>query len=236
MGKLTLATKLMLQSNSLTSTIPTEMGKLSMATEFTCQSNGVMTGTIPTELGGLTELQILRLNNMDLSGSIPTELGRLADLTFVTLFQAKLSGVIPTELGRATKLTSIRINGQAPGFTGPIPTELGRLNVLKNLQIQHNALTGTIPTELAAVDSLTRMEACSNEGLCGEVPAGLTLAAQSCSWGNTADTKLGTTCPVACCNVLRENAISCCWASSLSKTWEELAEEGMCKGDDNPAC
>ena len=57
-------------------------------------------GTIPAELGGLTELSQLSLTNNKLTGGIPAELGNLSKLTKLSLSNNKLSGAIPAELGR----------------------------------------------------------------------------------------------------------------------------------------
>ena len=42
-----------------------------------------LTGTIPVELGNLTNLRILALGGNQLSGTIPPELGRLANLQLI---------------------------------------------------------------------------------------------------------------------------------------------------------
>jgi Leucine-rich repeat (LRR) protein len=43
-----------------------------------------LTGTIPTELGNLSNLTTLYLYDNELTGSIPTELGNLSNLTITT--------------------------------------------------------------------------------------------------------------------------------------------------------
>ena len=53
-------------------------------TELLFYSNQ-LSGTIPTQLGQLTNLQYLNLNNNQLSGTIPVELGQLTELTDLTL-------------------------------------------------------------------------------------------------------------------------------------------------------
>ena len=63
-----------------------------------------LSGSIPTELGNLTGLEDLRLHNNKLSGTIPTELGQLSSLTSLSLGDNQLSGSIPTELGNLTDL------------------------------------------------------------------------------------------------------------------------------------
>jgi Leucine-rich repeat (LRR) protein len=45
-------------------------------------SRNLLTGTIPTELGKLTNLRMLSLSGNQLTGTIPSELGKLNNLVF----------------------------------------------------------------------------------------------------------------------------------------------------------
>ena len=63
-----------------------------------------MSGEIPSELGSLTNLQVLSLSQNQLSGEIPSELGNLAGLQELDLSENQLSGEIPSELGSLTNL------------------------------------------------------------------------------------------------------------------------------------
>ena len=58
-----------------------------------------MTGEIPPELGGLSNLTRLWLDNNQLTGEIPPELGGLSNLTLLSLSSNQLTGEIPPELG-----------------------------------------------------------------------------------------------------------------------------------------
>ena len=71
--------------------------------------NNGLNGTIPTELGNLTNLTELWLAQNQLTGNIPTELGNLTNLTSLYLIINQLSGSIPTELGNLTNLTSLSL-------------------------------------------------------------------------------------------------------------------------------
>ena len=57
-----------------------------------------LTGTIPTEVGGLKALRYLQIHNNDLSGTIPTELGGIPSLTYVWIDTNRFSGGIPDEI------------------------------------------------------------------------------------------------------------------------------------------
>ena len=54
-----------------------------------------LTGSIPPEIGSLTNLRHLYLYNNQLTGSIPSEIGNLTNLTRLYLENNQLTGVIP---------------------------------------------------------------------------------------------------------------------------------------------
>ena len=58
-----------------------------------------MTGSIPAELGDLTELKWLVLVGNQLTGSIPAELGDLTNLERLWLSSNELTGCVPVGLG-----------------------------------------------------------------------------------------------------------------------------------------
>jgi len=88
-------------------------------TEINMSSNN-LTGSIPKELGSLTNLKYLDLDNNKLSGSIPKELGSLENLMELEVSGNSLVGTIPPELGNLTKLTSTDIGYNAL-YTYDIP-------------------------------------------------------------------------------------------------------------------
>jgi len=73
----------------------------------------ILTGTLPTEVGLLTNLWEMWLNNNDLTGSLPTELGlltRMIDEGFGTPFNVEnnegLCGLVPT-LAETTPISTV---------------------------------------------------------------------------------------------------------------------------------
>ena len=149
--------------------IPAELGSLTNL-RYLRLDNNALTGSIPTELGSLTALRYLRLNNNALTGSIPTELGNLSNLESLTLYGNALTGPIPTELGSLTALRYLSLGGNE--LTGSIPTELGNLSNLESLQLYGNKLTGPIPTELGSLSNLESLQLGSN-ALTGPIPTEL---------------------------------------------------------------
>ena len=81
-----------------------------------------LTGSIPPEIGSLTNLRHLYLYNNQLTGSIPSEIGKLTNLTHLYLDNNQLTGSIPSEIGNLTNLTELMLSGNQ--LTGIIPDEI----------------------------------------------------------------------------------------------------------------
>ena len=127
-------------------------------------------GSVPAEIGSLTNLGYLSLNHNALTGPIPAELGNLSNLGSLYLWDNALTGPIPTELGSLSNLESLRLDNNA--LTGPIPTELGSLTALRYLFLGRNELTGPVPTELGNLSNLESLYLWDN-ALTGPIPTEL---------------------------------------------------------------
>lgn len=115
-------------------------------------SQNALTGGIPSQLGGLSNLLDLNFHRNELTGQIPSELGNLASLKSLDLSTNKLAGQIPPELGNLTNLEALSLSWNE--LAGQIPPELGNLTNLKQLMIQGNRLSGEIPSELGNLTNL----------------------------------------------------------------------------------
>ena len=160
-------TSLVLSDSQLTGTIPSELGSLSNLKSLNL-SNNRLTGTIPAELGSLSNLESLNLSSNELTG-IPGELGNLPNLETLYLGFNELAGPIPGELGNLSNLETLYLGFNE--LAGPIPAELGSLSNLKSLNLSNNRLTGTIPAELGSLSNLESLNLSSNEltGIPGEL-------------------------------------------------------------------
>ena len=134
-----------LHDNALAGSIPSDLGSLTNVRWLFLSSNA-LTGTIPGELGNLTNLQSLTMGFNDLSGPIPNELGRLVNLRYLDLIYNDLSGPIPSTLAGLVALETLFLNDNE--LTGRVPAWLGNLDQLRSLSLSDNPLTGPIPDEL----------------------------------------------------------------------------------------
>ena len=152
--------------NGLTGRIPRELGGLTNLRSLSLYRDR-LTGPIPTELANLANLESLSLGENDLTGAIPSELGGLANLQSLELHENELTGPIPPELGNLADLW--RLNLAANRLTDGIPSELGGLTNLRTLYLGRNDLTGAIPLELGNLTELRTLNLAANH-LTGDVP------------------------------------------------------------------
>jgi len=130
---------------------------------------------IPAELGNLTNLRELQIGWTQLTGTIPAEIGNLTNLTVLALVNNQLTGSIPAEIANLANLTRLHLFGNQ--LTGSIPREIGNLTNLTQLSLDDNQLTGSIPVEIGKLKNLTVLYLNNNQ-LTGTIPAEIG------KWGN----------------------------------------------------
>ena len=162
-------TELVLDDNNLVGTLPAELGDLTQLERLVLNGNRV-SGRIPPELGNLTNLTMLTLRGNSMEGPIPSELGTLTRLDTLDLFSTGVSGPIPPSLGNLTSLKRFTVGWNQ--LSGPIPPELGRLDNATYMNFSRNQLTGTIPPEFGDLDSIELLSVSRND-LTGTIPAEL---------------------------------------------------------------
>ncbi|HHJ19955.1 MAG TPA: hypothetical protein ENJ84_09085 [Gammaproteobacteria bacterium] len=97
--------------------------------------NDHWTGVICTP-GGTVES--LNLEGLGLQGTLPSELGGLSDLVSLRLSGNQFSGVLPDSLGNLAQLKTLRLDGNA--FEGKVPRSLSSLAALVQLDLRYNRL------------------------------------------------------------------------------------------------
>ena len=161
--------QLQLHDNNLAGTLPPELGKLTNLAHLYLYSNQ-LTGNMPPELGHLNNLKTMELSGNLLSGSIPTEFGLMTNLERLLIASNRLSGIIPSEVGQMKNLSSLSLFDNL--LTGSIPPEIGQLSQLTELSLYINRLSGSIPAELGQLANLNTLALFRNQ-LTGSIPAEL---------------------------------------------------------------
>ncbi|XP_058092572.1 MDIS1-interacting receptor like kinase 2-like [Magnolia sinica] len=165
-GTLYRLVSLNISMNNLSGVLPLSMANLSHLSELDISSNEI-TGPIPPSLGNLTRLTILYLYENQISGSIPAQLGNLINLNELDLAPNLLNGSLPFTLGNLTKLTYLNLS--ANHISGSIPAQLGNLINLNELDLSINHLDGSIPSTLGNLSKLTILYLDQN-GISGFIP------------------------------------------------------------------
>ena len=162
-------TRLELGDNGLTGSIPSALGSLANL-EWLDLSSNELSGPIPSALGSLTNLFFLNLSRNELGGPVPAWLGDMPALLALYLIGNELTGGIPDELGN--------LNLWGLGFSwndmrvGPIPAWLRNHTNLRWLYLSGSDVTGGIPAWLGSLVNLESLFLSAND-LAGPIPSAL---------------------------------------------------------------
>lgn len=93
--------------------------------------------SLPSEIGELTKLEVLILDDNNLEGSLPGEIRKMTNLRILSASNNNLTG-IPAEIGQLSKLETIDFSDN--GISG-LPLELGNLTGLVLLDLTNNPVS-----------------------------------------------------------------------------------------------
>ncbi|CAI9270503.1 unnamed protein product [Lactuca saligna] len=144
--------------NNFSGTLPSQLGSLKNL-EFLDLSKNRLTSPIPPSFGSMINLKFLDLNTNQLRGPIPQELCNLQKLETLNLGDNLLQGPIPSALGCLSQL--ILLNLGMNNISGPIPRLIDYLN-LKHLDLNHNHLSGVIHLDFTTLSTLSHLDFSSN--------------------------------------------------------------------------
>uniref|UniRef100_A0A7S1VUH8 Leucine-rich repeat-containing N-terminal plant-type domain-containing protein n=1 Tax=Grammatophora oceanica TaxID=210454 RepID=A0A7S1VUH8_9STRA len=169
---------LSLSVNSLTGTVPREIGEMDRLVKLAVDLN-TLVGTIPTELGTCTSMEVLQLWDNQFEGPFGSEhIGDMTKLRDLLLHNNdKLTGTISAQWALdAPHLASLDIS--ATKLKGTLPTEFGLWTDLVRCNVENvEHLDGTIPTELIGLPKLQHLKLSDNK-LQGELPSDVVYGTQ----------------------------------------------------------
>lgn len=116
----------------------------------------------------LTFLVAFPVESNNMNGTIVSELGALSDLEIISLSNGNLHGTLPRSLADPPKLNFIQFVGQQ--LTGPLPSSFNNFPSLEILSVHNNALSGTIPDGLVFGADLEILDLSKND-FRGTIPA-----------------------------------------------------------------
>jgi len=145
-------------STSLAETLkslPTEIGRLTCLERLELNNNRLI--SLPQEIGKLYALKGLYLRNNQLI-SIPAEMGNLTALIELDLGNNQLTS-LPAEIGNLSALKIVFLFGNQ---LTSIPPEIEKLTSLEFLHLENNEL-GSLPREIGKLNTLKELWLCNNE-------------------------------------------------------------------------
>ncbi|KAJ0601783.1 putative protein kinase RLK-Pelle-LRR-XI-1 family [Helianthus annuus] len=150
--------------------IPEQIGLLSNLTHLSLYDNR-LTGNIPVSLTNLTRLDYLDLGGNNFSGNIPDSFTNLIRLKTLYLDSNSFSGEFPALLTNLIHLESLYLSRN--NFSGELPVSLTNLIHLESLYLSRNNFSGELPVSLTNLTLLTHLILSSNN-FSGELPVSLT--------------------------------------------------------------
>ncbi|KAJ0601723.1 putative protein kinase RLK-Pelle-LRR-XI-1 family [Helianthus annuus] len=129
------------------------------------------TGLGSLNLSSFPNLVSLHIINCGVEGSIPEQIGLLSNLTLLSLWGNQLTGNLPVSLTNLTRLERLDLGGN--NFSGKIPDSFTNLIRLKTLYLDSNSFSGEFPALLTNLICLKTLYIDRNS-FSGEFPALLT--------------------------------------------------------------
>ncbi|GLT52144.1 hypothetical protein SLA2020_254990, partial [Shorea laevis] len=141
-----------LGQNQLSGEIPEKIFSSNMALVHLFFDSNNLTGPIPSTLGLVQSLQVIRFDHNFLSKSIPSNLNNLTSLQELYLSNNKLSGSLPSLTGMS-KLNTLDLSNNKFS-TYVTPTWVSSLSSLTTLRMENTQLQGQVPVNLFSIPNL----------------------------------------------------------------------------------
>ncbi|CUG86119.1 GP46-like surface antigen, putative, partial [Bodo saltans] len=160
LSNLTSLRVIVLGGNHLTGSLSAGLATLTQLQKFDVSSNSI-SGTLPFELGvAWPALSEFRVHNNLLSGSLPPAYSKWTSLLYFDVYFNELSGSFPDSYSNWSLLSTFYCYDNL--FTGTLPASYRLWMQLLSFNVAANQLSGTLPPELASWVRLTSFEISTN--------------------------------------------------------------------------
>jgi Leucine-rich repeat (LRR) protein len=151
-------TAVTLPTNNLTGTLPAEIGNLTNLGVLNLHQNNIG-GTIPAEVYSLTDLTELSLGSNQFTGSISPLVGDLVNLQILRFENLPMTGSVPAEVFNLTGLETLGLSGR---LNGPVPASIGAITGLTEFSCDNCGITA-LPSQINTLTNLTTLSLPDNE-------------------------------------------------------------------------
>ena len=155
-----------LSSMKLFGEIPSELGLLANLEILRLQNN-FLSGSMPESFSNLKKLRLLNISNNHLTGNIPDKINELVLLEELWLSRNQFSGDLPYQIYLLSNLTHLNISENY--IKGNLNESISRLSKLEYLNLWDNQLSGFIPPDIGSLSKLEFLSLAGNQ-LVGEIP------------------------------------------------------------------
>ncbi|KAL2485909.1 Leucine-rich repeat protein kinase family protein [Abeliophyllum distichum] len=146
--------------NQLSGEIPPQLFSSDMTLRHLLLENNSLTGNIPSTLGLVRSLEVVRLDKNSLSGSVPPNLNNLTCVQELFLANNKLTGPFPNLTGM-TSLNYVDLSNNSFAVSD-VPPWFSTLQSLTSLVLKKNKINGTLNIGSSHSDQLQLIDLRNN--------------------------------------------------------------------------
>lgn len=147
--------------NQLSGQIPPKLFSSGMALIHVLLESNKLTGSIPSTLGLVKSLEVVRLDNNSLTGPVPSNINNLTSVSEMFLSNNGLTGPLPNLTGM-DHLTYLDMSNNTFGATD-FPPWFSTLQSLTTLVMERTQLQGQIPSDFFSLSNLQTVDARNNK-------------------------------------------------------------------------
>ncbi|KAL3748957.1 hypothetical protein ACJRO7_010102 [Eucalyptus globulus] len=164
-GSLTYLTEIDLSRNYINGSLPTSLTQIPL-TILSAVGNRI--SGIPREIGNISTLEELVLEDNLLAGTLEPNIGNLSHLRRLLLSANNFSGTIPEFFRNLKNLEDFRIDGSP--LSGKIPDFIGNWTKIRRLDMQGTSMEGPIPSSISLLTNLMELRISDLKGPSSNFP------------------------------------------------------------------